>query len=208
MLLMHAGDARADRGFVVSAGGDALVAIPEAQDSVESPPQTDPAFGYFGRLSWETAVPSYTRAERGYRWAFGIDPDVEFSRSRQVGGGASSTIAAGLRLSAAFSQRRMGLLEVSARGGFYLALRGGLELNNEDEGMAGVHPLAASSQSRMRPAAQADVLSDVSFGEFFLLGESGLRIEMEFSMLMAEPAADSRETGYGIRMRGGLGAYF
>jgi hypothetical protein len=104
LCLLPDGQARAERGFVVSAGGDALVAIPEAPDSVEESPQTDPSFGYFGRLSWETAVPAYTGAERGYRWAFGIDPDVEFGRARQVGGGQSSTMAAGLRLSALFRQ--------------------------------------------------------------------------------------------------------
>jgi hypothetical protein len=97
-------------------------------------------------------------------------------------------------------------LEVSARGGFYLALRGGLEMSDDSERMARILPAAQSS--RMRPTRDAKLLSDVSFGEFFLLGDSGLRVEMEFSMLMAEPAPNSDETGYGIRMRGGLGAYF
>lgn len=203
-ILFASSDAHADRGFVVSTGGDALVVIPEAPQTVEDSPDTVPAFGYFGRLSWETSVPAYTQEERGYRWAFGIDPDVEFGRARQDGD-QTSTIAAGLRLSALFSQKRMGLLEVSARGGFYLALRGGLELREESE-QERLYP--GPQSSRMRPGAQGELLTDVSVGDFFLLGDSGLRIEMEFSMLMSEPETNSNETAYGIRARGGLGAYF
>ena len=143
-------------------------------------------------------MPQYTMAERGYRWSFGLGPDVEFSRSRQLGGGQSSAIATGMRLNIGFSQRRMGLLQVSARGGFWVALRAGLQVTEGAERVS----------HGMESSLPAGMLVDMSLGEFILLGDSGLRVEVEFSTLMAERTRDPDASGLAIRLRGGLGAYF
>ena len=70
-------------------------------------------------------VPDYTTEQRGYIWRIGPAVDMAFGvgeldDQRYVSG------SVGLRLEIAYSQRRMGLLEVSGRGGFYLGGRLGL----------------------------------------------------------------------------------
>lgn len=76
-----------------------------------------------GIVSWENAPLPY-REPKGYLFAGTIVPEI-FAGAIMAGDDRSELVGAGLRLEAMFSQRRMGLLEVSARGGFYLAARGG-----------------------------------------------------------------------------------
>ncbi|MBZ0238894.1 MAG: hypothetical protein K8M05_41670 [Deltaproteobacteria bacterium] len=76
-----------------------------------------------GIISWEEAPLPY-REPKGYLFAGTIVPEI-FAGAIMAGGDRSELVGGGLRLEAMFSQRRMGLLEVSARGGFYLAGRGG-----------------------------------------------------------------------------------
>lgn len=204
-LGLLASPARADNGrvFVVTAGGDSNLYVPE--EGAERS-----ALGYFGRLSWETPVPDYTTKDRGYRWNLGIDPDVEFSRAWRDGSGRLTVLEAGLRLSVPFSQKRMGLLQVSARGGFWFALRGGVtSWQDGDVGPSaeGRSYLLPQGSSPMRPEA-GGMLLDLAVGEFILLGSSGLRLELEFSSLLAESPEVFGDAEVGLRVRAGLGASF
>ena len=76
-----------------------------------------------GIVSWEEAPLPY-REPKGYLFAGTIVPEI-FAGAIMAGDDRTELVGGGLRLEAMFSQRRMGLLEVSARGGFYLAGRAG-----------------------------------------------------------------------------------
>lgn len=64
------------------------------------------------------------REPRGYNFAGVVVPEI-FAGAIMAGDARTELVGAGLRAEVAFAQRRMGLLQVSARGGMYLAGRGG-----------------------------------------------------------------------------------
>lgn len=113
-------------------------------------------------ISFEEAPPPY-KEPKGYVFRGTLVPEilagtlmVDEDRAAFVGGGA--------RLEAAFSQRKMGLLEVSARGGMYLAARGGL-FTDEDH----------------------TPFFEGAFGEYFLIGDSA-RIGIELGIMSIRTA--------------------
>ncbi|MBK9035365.1 MAG: hypothetical protein IPL61_29610 [Myxococcales bacterium] len=82
--------------------------------------------------SWEPPPLAY-KEPKGYRVAGALIPEVTFGylrvadhRTGDPDGNTDAYVAIGGRLEARVSQRKIGLLEVSARGGFYLAGRVGL----------------------------------------------------------------------------------
>lgn len=76
-----------------------------------------------GIVSWD-APPLPYKEPKGYMFAGAIVPEI-FVGAIMASEDRTELVGGGLRLEAMFSQRRMGLLEVSARGGFYIAGRGG-----------------------------------------------------------------------------------
>jgi hypothetical protein len=128
-----------------------------------------------GTVAWEQPPLPY-KEPRGYAFAGTIVPEIFFGtimaaedRTEMVGGG--------LRLEARFSQRKMGLLQVSARGGFYLAGRGGFFTDPE-----------------------RSPFLEGAFGEYVLLGDTA-RIGVELGFMGIYPPQDDRG---GVVIRGGL----
>lgn len=83
-------------------------------------------------LSWEDPRLAY-KEPRGYRWRGSFVPEVIagvlYVNDRRTGDREDNSdgfLMVGARADLAFSQRRGGLLQLSARGGFYLAARAGL----------------------------------------------------------------------------------
>lgn len=81
--------------------------------------------------SWEPPPLPY-KEPKGYRFGGALIPEVTLGylrvadrRTGDVDGNTDAFVTVGGRLEAQLSQRRMGLLEVSARGGLYLAGRVG-----------------------------------------------------------------------------------
>ncbi len=191
-----------NRVFVIAAGADAgFVSTSESH-------QSDPGIGYFGQLSWEPRPPEYTNAERGYLWRFGFVPDVGVSGT-WLENGRLRSVTAGLRAQLAFSQKRMGLMQVSARGSLWLSARMGLARHQEDDygRDVGFYPVAeTSTTSYWRPRGTGK-LYDFAFGAAFLLGRTGARIEYEIGGFVMDEDVFGTTMG-GMRARLGLGASF
>ncbi|HVK78163.1 MAG TPA: hypothetical protein VM734_32880 [Kofleriaceae bacterium] len=82
-----------------------------------------------GVVSWEPAAVPYP-LERGFALDGRVVPELMLG-ALFVEDGRDEYIGGGVRFEAGFAQTRMGLLQVSARGGFYLAARGGLLANRD-----------------------------------------------------------------------------
>jgi hypothetical protein len=115
--------AHAERQTIVnvSAGLSALGPL-DAPDGGDGP--EDVGLQLRGIVSFEEAPLPY-REPRGYMFAGTLVPEI-FVGMLAVGDERTEMVGGGLRAELAFSQRRMGLLEVSARGGMYVAARAGL----------------------------------------------------------------------------------
>ncbi|HUQ05352.1 MAG TPA: hypothetical protein VM261_22775 [Kofleriaceae bacterium] len=115
-----------------------------------------------GIVSFEPPPLPY-KEPRGYNFAGVLVPEI-FAGAIMADDDRTELIGAGLRLEAAFSQRRMGLLQVSARGGVYLAGRGGFFTD------PGRTPFVEGA-----------------FGEYFLIGDTArLGIELGIMQIMLE----------------------
>ena len=121
------------RSMFVNLGGTAGIGRP-ATGETEWGAEAEHEGVLIGRLfaSWELPPLPY-KEPRGYAFRGGVAPEVMIGRLRVADhrsgdrdDNAANFVAIGGRLEVAMSQRRMGLLEVSARGGFYLAGRVGL----------------------------------------------------------------------------------
>lgn len=121
-----------------------------------------------GIVSWEEPPLPY-KEPKGYNFAGAIVPEI-FLGAIMAGDERTELIGGGLRLEAMFSQRRMGLLQVSARGGIYLAARGGLFSDRE-----------------RTPFLEG------AFGEYFLLGDSA-RLGIELGFMSIRPPQDDLDT--------------
>lgn len=129
-------------------------------------------------LSWEQPRLEY-KEPRGYRWRAAFVPEVVFGvlyvNDRRTGDRQDNTdgfVAVGARADLAFSQRRGGLLQLSARGGFYLAARGGLLTDGEHTPMlelAGGEYLWLSERTRLG----FEVGGQRIFGEQYTLVPNG-----------------------------------
>jgi hypothetical protein len=127
---------------------------------------------------------------RGYNFAGVIVPEI-FVGAIMADDHRTELVGGGLRLEAAFSQRRMGLLEVSARGGVYLAGRGGFFTDPD-----------------RTPFVEG------AFGEYFLIGDTArLGIELGFMQILLDEyewVVDRPEPAgalYGPPFENGLGTY-
>jgi len=103
---------------VVSGGAE--VAIGEQAD-----PLPYAAVGGFLRLALVPTIPEYTSAPRGYVWARGFGVDLTLRRG-DIDQASYEAAQVGLRYDIAFSQRRMGLMRISGKGGFFFVGRAGL----------------------------------------------------------------------------------
>jgi hypothetical protein len=131
-----------------------------------------------GTVSWEEQPLPY-KEPKGYNFAGTIVPEIFVGSLLVADDQRDPFVGAGVRLEAMYSQRRMGLLQVSARGGFYLAARAGLFTDSE-----------------------ATPLIEGAFGEYFLLGDSA-RIGIELGIMsIRAPAQDN--AGPGIPVDGAL----
>ncbi len=124
LVLAFATSAHAEeRRTTIAVGG--MLGVFERSTSYEPDyyyAQPEATFGPRITLSWEDAPLAYPDAP-GYRFAGAVVPEL-------LGGAlvddvrAQGFIGAGVRAELKMAQREMGLLRVSARGGFYLAARG------------------------------------------------------------------------------------
>jgi hypothetical protein len=94
---------------------------PEPDASYEDPQ----AFGMVrAMLAWDEPAAEMP-AQRGYAWRGSISPEIGVGLLDHEGQG-DGLVEAGLRLHLSFAQREMGLFRVSAKGGMWLAGRGGI----------------------------------------------------------------------------------
>jgi hypothetical protein len=129
VVLLAASGARAvadDRAPVLDVEGAFGVVVPNGQSSVEWP-MPDPAPLGIARamVSWEQP-PVAMPVERGTAdWSAGVGPElaVGFMGNDRRG---DAFAQAGLRLNVGFAQNAMGLLQISAKGGLWLAARAGV----------------------------------------------------------------------------------
>ncbi len=150
--------ARAERQTIVTfSGGMSAIGPLEADASGEGGGPEDVGLQLRATMSWEDAPLPY-KEPKGYVFSGTIVPEV-FAGVITAGEDRSELVGGGLRLEIAFSQRRMGLLEVSARGGFYVAGRGGLFTDPDHT-----------------PFLEA------AFGEYFLVGDSA-RLGFELGIM-------------------------
>ena len=152
-VLLLAGVAHAEeRTTTITVGGSigAIDRVHQDYDYVSVAPE--PLVGPRLSLAWEHA-PLEMPAERGYRLAGALVPEIVagafFDDVR-----ARGFIGAGLRAELKMAQRRMGLLQVSARGAAYIAARG-IVVGDERE-----------------------VYGELTIGEYLLVGRTG-RIGIE-----------------------------
>jgi len=155
-LALAPSTAAAERQPIITfSGGMSAIGPLDPPDGVGGP--EDIGLQVRGIVSFEQPPLPY-KEPKGYVFAGTIVPEI-FVGAIMAGDDRSELVGGGLRLEAMFSQRRMGLLEVSARGGFYLAGRGGL--------------FTDSHNTRFIEGA---------FGEYFLLGDSA-RVGIELGIM-------------------------
>jgi hypothetical protein len=123
-----------------------------------------------GTVSWEEQPLPY-KEPKGYNFAGTIVPEIFVGSLLVSDDQRDPFVGGGVRLEAMYSQRRMGLLEVSARGGFYLAGRAGLFADS-----------------------QTTPLIEGAFGEYFLLGDSA-RIGFELGIMSIRTPAQENTPG-------------
>jgi hypothetical protein len=84
----------------------------------------------------DALAPPSMPAARGYRWRGGLSPELT-AMMVDDGERRARMLLGGARLEAAFSQREMGLLRVSARGGVWLSARAGVRRTDDGNQPAG-----------------------------------------------------------------------
>lgn len=118
-----------------------------------------------GTVSWEEQPLPY-KEPKGYNFAGTIVPEIFIGSIMLESDQRDPFVGGGIRLEAMYSQRKMGLLQVSARGGFYLAARAGLFTDSDHT-----------------PFVEG------AFGEYFLLGDTArIGIELGIMDIMAKTA--------------------
>ena len=135
-MLVLGGTAAADeRTPTLDVEGAAALVIPHAPGPDVS--SEDPAaFGMVrAMLAWDEP-PAEMPAQRGYAWRGSISPEIGVGLLDHEGQG-DGLVEAGLRLHLSFAQREMGLFRVSAKGGMWMAGRGGI-VGNDHTPMAEV----------------------------------------------------------------------
>lgn len=170
--------------------------------------------GLFLHLAITPGIPRYTTQPRGYRWRTGLSGEL-LVRGGQVDNNREDryqSAALGLRYDISFSQRRMGLLQVSGRGGFYFAARAGVIKSDSlaQPGYADVGPVVpdGGGAPRKGPAAM-DAPANQRIGSFVvgtyvLLGDS-LRLGTEVGAFAIGYSKDV-DPRSGMVMRVSLGA--
>jgi len=117
----HADEAR--QPMVTFQGGMSAIGPLDPPDGEVGGPE-DVGLQLRGIVSWEVPPLPY-KEPRGYNVRGTVVPEI-FLGMITAGDDRTELLGTGLRLELAFAQRRMGLLQVSARGGIYVAARGGL----------------------------------------------------------------------------------
>lgn len=110
-----------------------------------------------GTVSFEPAPLPY-REPRGYNVRGTVVPEI-FGAMLSTDAARTELVGGGLRLELSFAQRRMGLLQVSARGGVYVAARGGLFTD-----------------------VDRTPFFEGAFGEYFLIGDNA-RLGLELGVM-------------------------
>lgn len=166
-ILVTSGEARAEPlpGLVYSAGVETgLLGEPDEFAL--------PQLGAFVGLAWTPGVPDYTDAGKGYIWQIGPAFDASFGNGWLDGDHRYVDANIGARLEIAYSQRRMGFLGVSARGGFHLGGRIGII---HSDALTFPQPVGGEV-----PAANAlRRVGQVVAGTYVLLGPTGWRLGAE-----------------------------
>ncbi len=158
--------AHAERESIVTfSGGLSAIGPLDAPDGTGGPEHL--GLQLRGTMSWEEPPLSY-QEPKGYRFAGTVVPEI-FAGMVSTGDDRSELVGGGLRFELAFSQRRMGLLEVSARGGCYVAARGGL-----------------FTDPARTPFAEG------ALGEYFLVGDTA-RLGLELGVMGIYAARDEEE---------------
>lgn len=151
--------------------------------------------GFFFRLAWTSGVPAYTAAPRGYVWRGGLGADATVRAGRiethngytysSANRDAYTGVSVGLRYDIAFSQRRMGLLQMSGRGGFYFAARAGL-LRSEAFASTpdAILPIGPNGERTPYAAATPETQrsGSLAVGTYILLGDT-IRLGTEISFI-------------------------
>lgn len=169
--------AAAERQPIITiSGGMSAIGPLDPPDAIGGP--EDIGLQLRGIVSFEDAPLPY-KEPKGYMFAGTIVPEIfvgtimvsdDDRRTELVGGG--------LRLEAMFSQRKMGLLQVSARGGFYVAGRGGFFTDPD-----------------------RTLFLEGAFGEYILLGDSA-RIGVELGFMSIR--LDRYENTPGVPVAGAI----
>ncbi len=206
IVLGLAPSAHADSEVVLSAGPEVGL--------LEDPSAELPELhtGYFLRLALTPGIPAYTQAAKGYRWRSGLSGEliIRGGNTDENGTDRYAGATVGLRFDIAFSQRRMGLLEVSGRGGFYFAARAGLIRANSFAGPDSslvVPDVAGGSRGdgrRMELAPDTQRTGSIAVGTYILLGKT-LRLGTELGAFAMGYSRDI-DPRVGAIMRVSLGA--
>jgi hypothetical protein len=183
MLLAPATVAAERQPIVTFSGGMSAIGPLDPPDAIGGPEAI--GLQLRGIVSFEEAPLPY-KEPKGYVFAGVIVPEIfvgaiitgdedsgEKLRTEMVGGG--------VRLEAMFSQRKMGLLQVSARGGFYVAGRGGFFTDPD-----------------------RTLFLEGAFGEYFLIGDTA-RIGIELGIMSIRLDGYEDVPQPGVPVDGGLG---
>lgn len=189
MRLVFAAVIAATFAIVPTANADGYETVVSAGPEVgflEQPGQDLPELhtGYFLRLALTPGIPAYTTAARGYRWRHGLSGELilrggstDYNDDKRYTGAS-----VGLRFDIAFSQRRMGLLEVSGRGGFYFAARAGIVRADSFAGPNDVIYSLPNGGGFAQPPPVSQRAGSLVVGTYILLGKR-LRIGTELGVL-------------------------
>jgi hypothetical protein len=133
MIAALAANARADqRGPILDVEGAAGMVIPNLTFDNQSPMHDPAAIGIArAMVSWEKVAVPYPAEPGTAAYALDIGPELGLGFiGNDRRGDAFGQV--GLRLHLAFAQNQMGLFHISARGGGWIAVRGGVVSNDHD----------------------------------------------------------------------------
>lgn len=174
--------ARAERHPVATFAGGLTILGP-----LDGGPE-DTALDLRATMSFEHPPPPYLEP-RGYVFRGTIVPEI-FAGRLSAGEDSTVNVGGGARFELAYSQSRMGLLQVSMRGGIYIAARGGLFTDSDHT-----------------------PFFEGTFGEYFLLGSSArLGLEAGFMSIRTTDEANDpplvEGAVFGPPFHNGEGSYF
>lgn len=182
--------ASAERDLSLSIGMETAV-LPE----VDNFGSDGTAFGIYGRLAWQPKPPPYTNKYRGYTFRFGVTPELLYTRAWLTDGDERVvTGQVGVRLDLAMAQKRGGLLEITMKGGSWLALRTGSMLSDRNPG-------DGDAGRSLLPFGDGSVpMWSSAFGSYFLIGRTRLEFEFEFQNVRFDDADDEWHSGLAARI--------